>query len=94
MKSTLVIVTWLTATPIVDTATLPDAATCRTVMVAAADMIRTQADSNLTGPHRPLQTQPGPIGDELVLRTPTLGREVARLRCVTTGAPESVRGER
>lgn len=86
MKSILVIITWLSAAPIVATTELSNAPTCRAAMAAAAEMIRAQALSNLTGPHRELQTQPGPSSDELVLRTPTVGREVARLRCVTSAA--------
>ncbi len=82
--TTLVIVTWLAGLgPQVSLQGLPDPTACRAALGATAHMLRQQALTNLTAPHRELQAAEPVTPDEIALRTP-IGREVARLQCVPT----------
>ena len=81
MKAILVTVTWLTLGPQVSTQTFEQLAECRAAMRAVASMVQQGALTNLTGPHRDLVLQDDDT--DSVLRTPSTGREVVRLRCVS-----------
>lgn len=82
-NTVLIISIWLSGLgPQIATQPMTDGAACERAMNSAAQMLIDQARSNLTAPHSGLQ-QESPTGSgETVLRT-GMGREIARLRCVS-----------
>lgn len=82
MKTILIISTWLTIGPQVSTHGFEQISDCRIAMKATAEMIRRQALTNVTAPHRELQVSEDSNPDQMALLTASVGREVARLRCV------------
>ena len=56
--------------------------TCRTAAMAVIESIYNLAETNLTGPHRPLKRDGGPDSNEWRLYTASIGRQVASARCL------------
>ena len=91
MKTILIITTWMMSMgPTVVVQPLDSMNACRSGMQAAAEMLRGQALSNLTGPHNRLVLENGQNPDELLLRTPLASKEMARLRCVNVNNPSKI----
>lgn len=84
MKAILLVTTWLSLGPQVVVQPMEQMTVCRIAMQSTAQMITAQALSNLTGPHRELIAETDHAGD-VTLRTPSVAREVARLRCLPVG---------
>lgn len=83
MKTLLVIMTWLHVVgPQVEMQWFDDPASCRAALEPLTEMIRQQARTNLIGAHGELQLLQESGVAQNVLLTGTVGREVARLRCV------------
>ncbi len=82
IKTLLIVVTWLQSGPVVQTQTLESAQECRAAAEAAAQMIKLQAQTNMTSPHNELSAVRDEKTGEWKLSTGAIGRDVARLRCV------------
>lgn len=87
IKSLLIVVTWLQAGPSIQTQTLDSTQSCRAAAQSASQMIKLQAQSNMTAPHNELTYAGDDKAGEWTLTTGVIGREVARLRCVKLDEP-------
>lgn len=81
MSTTLIIVSMMalsSITPIVQTQSHPDAASCKRVLEAATEGVKKGFQENATGPHQDVQVT---VEDGwTVVKTP-VGRTVTRMRC-------------
>jgi hypothetical protein len=83
MKTILIVSTWLSAMgPTVSVQTVDNMDSCHVAAQASADAVKAQARSNLTWPHGDLLLEIDTVTRDVTLRTPSVGREVARFRCL------------
>lgn len=82
MKTLLLIVSWIHSGPYVQVQPLDTPAICMSAADAAARMIAAQATTNMTSPHNALTIEKSETG-EWRLTTGGIGREVARIACVS-----------
>jgi hypothetical protein len=78
----LIVVTWLQTGPVIQTQALASAKECRAAAEASVQMIKAQAQTNMTSPHNQLTASRDEKTGEWTLATGLVGREVARVRCV------------
>jgi hypothetical protein len=85
MKTILIVSSWLSAIgPTVNVQTIDNMASCHVAVQASAEAVKAQAVSNLTWPHGELVLELEKGSGDLTLKTPSIGREVARFRCLLT----------
>jgi hypothetical protein len=70
--------------PSVNVQTVENMDSCHVARQASADAVKAQALSNLTWPHGDLVLEIEKGSGDLTLKTPSIGREVARFRCLVT----------
>jgi hypothetical protein len=83
MKTIFIVATWIgTMGPTVNVQTIDSMASCHIAAKASAEAVKAQARSNLTWPHGDLLMASDNSAGEVTLKTPGVGREVARFRCL------------
>ena len=83
MKTILIVATWIgTMGPTVNVQTIDNMNSCHVAVQASAEAVKAQALSNLTWPHSDLLLETDKSTGDLTLKTPSMGREVARFRCL------------
>lgn len=85
MKTILIVSTWLsTIGPTLIVQTVDNMDSCHVAVQASAEAVKAQALTNLTWPHGDLVLATEKNTGDLTLKTPSVGREVARFRCLVT----------
>ena len=82
MPFILITAVWLQAGPIVQATPMNSAQTCRAAAMAVMDSVSNLAETNLSGPHKPLRRDGGTNSNEWHLYSASVGRQVASARCI------------
>lgn len=82
MKTVLIATMWLQGSPFIATQAVDSMDACLRLSEALVRSVKAQAQPNLTSPHRHLNEAGSAEEAGRVLRTGTIGREIARVQCV------------